>query len=264
MSDLELKRERIEKIVKVLGLGVAGFFVAPFIFIAIKGLIGLTIAAVVGLLLVNVGVPWFAVKIANWRLKALKYEASLNPIETLENQYDARANALNAILQNLKEFYAVVEELAQQIKEHNERYPDRPSQFQDKYLKMKALYVLRSQKYKQAKKNLSQFWDMIDEKRSDWKVAQSAAKAMKIANIGEDFQSKLMQDAALSSIQDGLNMAFSELEVSLLENDDQSTTTVVTSPVKAIADKEARTIIKDVTFDLEEAERMPRQVAAAN
>ena len=259
MNDLELKRQRIESIVKVVGLCAVGFFVAPFIFLTIKGLVGLAVAAAVGLSLVNIGIPWFAVKMANWRLKALKHEASLNPIETLENQYDARATALNQILQNLKEFYAVIEELAQQIKEHNERYPDRPSQFQEKYLKMKSLYVLRSQKYKQAKKNLADFWDMIDEKRSDWKVAQAAAKAMKLANVGEDFQSKLMQDAALSSIQDGLNLAFSELEVSLLENDDQP---AVVAPVKAITEKPAP--VKDMTFDLEEAIRVPRQAISVN
>lgn len=54
--------------------------------------------------------------------------------------------------------------------------------------------------------------------RSDWKVAQSFAKAMKLANVGEDFTSKLMADSALSAVQDGLNMAFSELDASLLDD----------------------------------------------
>lgn len=235
-------------LVKLLALGVIGFLVGPFIFLTIKGIVGLAVAAVISLTLINVGAPWFAVKVANWRLKALKHEASLNPIETLENQYGKRAEALNNILQGLREFYAVIEDLAQQIREHNGRYPNRPSQFQEKYEKMKSLYTLRSKKYKQAKSNLEGFSELIDEKRSDWRVAQAAAKAMKLANVGEDFQSRLMQDTALTSIQDGLNIAFSELEVSLLEEQ-----VVVSEPnhLKTMADKQET--LSDLSFDLEEA-----------
>lgn len=261
MNDLELKRKRIETVVKVLGLGAVAFFLAPFIVMTIKGLIGLTVAAVISLLVVNVGVPWFAIKLANWRLKALKYEASLNPIETLENQYGQRVEALNGIRDNLKEFFAVVQELASQIKEHEERYPDKPSQFTEKYQKMLALYNQRAIKYKQAQKNLGQFAELIEEKRSDWKVAQAAAKAMKLANVGQDFQDKLMQDTALSSIQDGLNLAFSELEVSLLDEANQPVTptvTVTVQPAQAAAispGRKARAAIADKNplgdFDLE-------------
>ena len=43
------------------------------------------------------------------------------------------------------------------------------------------------------------------------------AEASKLANVGEDFQSKLLKDTALSTVQDGLNLAFSELETSLLD-----------------------------------------------
>jgi molecular chaperone GrpE (heat shock protein) len=165
--------------------------------------------------------------VANWRLKTLKAVAAANPIETLENQYADREQALLKIRENIKEFHAVVAELWSQIQEHNEKYPDRPSQFVEKYTKMKALLALRSDKYKQAQANLKSFGELIEEKRSDWKVAQSAAKAMKLANVGEDFQAKLMQDTALSTITDGLNMAFSELEVSLLD-EDKSTPAQVT------------------------------------
>jgi len=151
----------------------------------------------------------------------------------LENQYGERETALVKIRDNIKEFHSVVAELWSQIQEHNERYPDKPSQFTEKYANMKALLALRSGKYKQAQANLKAFSELIDEKRSDWKVAQSAAKAMKLANVGEDFQSKLMADTALSTVQDGLNYAFSELEVSLLDEDNTpSTPAVSVAPAK--------------------------------
>ncbi len=224
-SDLELRRQRIEKWAKVLGLGAFGFFFAPFAVATITGLISLIVVSVIGLLVVNVGLPWFAVSLANWRLKALKAAAALNPIETLENQYSDRQNALMKIRDNIKQSYAVLQTLYSQIQEHNEKYPNKPSQFIDKYTKLKQLVELRGNKYKQAQNNLVSFADLIDEKRSDWKIAQTMAEASKLANVGEDFQSKLLKDTALNTIQDGLNLAFSELETSLLDEQNISTGT---------------------------------------
>jgi len=217
MNNLELKKQNIEKWVKVIGLGIAGFLFAPFAYLTITGIVSLIVVGLIGALVFYVGVPWFATSIANWRLKALKAAAAANPIEMLENQYKEREIALVAIRDNLKEFDSTVETMKTQIQEHNERYPDRPSQFAEKYEKMVQLLNLRVKKYKQAQANLVKFSQIIEEKRSDWQVAQAAAKAMKLANVGEDFQSKLLQDTALSTVQSSLNFAFSELNVSLLD-----------------------------------------------
>ena len=260
MNDIEQRRKKIETIAKVVGLGIAGFLFAPIAYATITGLVSLIVVGVIGLAVVNIGVPWFAITIANWRLKAIKAAAAANPIETLENQYAEREQALLKIRDNIKEFHAVIQELWSQIQEHNEKYPDRPSQFLEKYNNMKALLALRSNKYKQAQANLKAFGELIEEKRSDWKVAQSAAKAMKLANVGEDFQSKLMQDTALNTIQDGLNMAFSELEVSLLDEQPATPTATVTvlpsnekAKVNQLADKPAGPPTLDLVFDEKES-----------
>ena len=260
MNDIEQRRKKIETIAKVVGLGIAGFLFAPIAYATITGLVSLIVVGVIGLAVVNIGVPWFAITMANWRLKAIKAAAAANPIETLENQYAEREQALLKIRDNIKEFHAVIQELWSQIQEHNEKYPDRPSQFLEKYNNMKALLALRSNKYKQAQANLKAFGELIEEKRSDWKVAQSAAKAMKLANVGEDFQSKLMQDTALNTIQDGLNMAFSELEVSLLDEQPATPTATVTvlpynekAKVNQHADKPAGPPTLDLVFDEKES-----------
>ncbi len=266
MNELELKRKRIETIVKVLAIGLIGFFVAPFIFIAIKGIIGLAVAAAIALFGVNVFAPWFGSKIANWRLKAIKHEASLNPIETLENKYAEKQNALLEMRENLKEFMSAVQTLYSEIQEHNRNFPNRPSSFQDKYLKMKDLLDLRGKKYKDAQRNLERFADVIEEKRSDWKVAQAAAKANKLANVGEDFMSKLQTDTALTAVQDSLNIAFSELEVSLLDEQStvqpQSTIVITDSPrsVAQITMSEPPTL--DIEFNVEEKEHAPARPSA--
>jgi hypothetical protein len=226
MNELELKRKRIETFGKVLGLGIAGFLFAPIAYATITGVISLLVVGVIALAVVNVGVPWFAVSLANWRLKALKSAAAANPIETLENRYQDRQNALVGIRENIKKSYSVLQELYAQIQEHAEKYPNRPSQYLEKYNKLKALVELRGKKYKQAQVNLAAFGELIEEKRSDWKIAQTMAAASELANVGEDFTSKLLQDTALNTIQDGLNMAFSELETSLLDEQPTGTVTV--------------------------------------
>lgn len=232
---IEQRRARIEKWAKVAGLAVIGFLFAPFAAATITGLISLLVVGGIGLLAVNVGIPWFAVTLANWRLKALKAAAAANPIETLENTYAQKESALLKTRDNIKETYAIVQELWNQIQDHNKRFPNSPSQFQEKYEKLKALVALRADKYKAAQKNLAAFAELIEEKRSDWKIAQSMAKADKLAQVGEDFTTKLMSDTALTTIQDGLNFAFSELEVSLLDEqvaqDKAAGTTVVVASV---------------------------------
>lgn len=231
MQDLELKRKRIETAMKIVGLIAACFILGPFYLILLHGmaaLFALLIALGVGFVVVNF-LPTVAAAIANWRLKALKAVAAANPIETLENQYGEREKALVNSRENIKQTYAILQELYSQIQEHDEKYPGKPSQYLEKYNKLKALVELRGKKYKQAQVNLATFHELIEEKRADWKIAQTMAAASKLANVGEDFQSKLMQDTALSTVQDGLNLAFSELDASLL--DEQPTVAVTTVDV---------------------------------
>lgn len=242
MNDLEIKRRRIETFGKVIGLGIAGFLFAPFAYATITGLISAIVVGVIGLTVVHVGVPWFSISLANWRLKALKATAMANPIETLENDYKKKQENLVQSRNNIKASYAILETLYSQIQEHASKYPNRPSQYLDKYNKLKALIELRGNKYKQAQTNLAQYSELIEEKRSDWEIAKTMAQASELANVGEEFQAKLLQDTALNTIQSGLNLAFSELEVSLLDENntvkmDKTVTVVGVSPKGVLPEK---------------------------
>lgn len=216
MKDLELKRQRIEAVVKIVAMLVTGFLVAPFIFVAIQGLIGLVIAAVIGATIINFA-PWMAMKFANWRLKALKAEAAANPIETLENQYREREKGLTDFRDNILQFHAEVQNFWTALEEQSQNHPELKNKFMEQYNKMRNLLEIRSQKYKLAQKKLKDFSDLIDQKRSEWELAQAAARMTKAAGVGEEFMNKLMMDTAVNSVQTSLNTAFAELEVSLLD-----------------------------------------------
>ena len=86
MSEIttDRRRARLTALAK-WGIGLAGAVViAPMVFLAVKGILGLALAGVLGLALVH-GAPVAAMKFANWRLRGLKQEARANPIETRQN-----------------------------------------------------------------------------------------------------------------------------------------------------------------------------------
>ena len=117
MIDLELKRKRIETLAKIGALVVTCLVLGPFYLTLLHGLgalFALFIAFGIGFVAINF-MPWFAAMVANWRLKALKYEASVNPIETLENQEADKMKALAARREEIKELLVVVQDLWGQI-----------------------------------------------------------------------------------------------------------------------------------------------------
>ena len=238
--DLEARRKRIETWAKVLGLGIAAFLFAPFAIATITGLISLIVVGTIGLLTVNIGIPWFSRSLANWRLKALKAVAAANPIETLQNRYAQLQDSLLKQRDNIKQRIAIASKIFDQIKLFENQF-NKPSPRREQYEKLNQLVGISKSKYQTAQVNLVAFGKLIEEKSADWEIALSMAQANKLANVGEDFTSKLMQDTALTTIQDGLNVAFAELDASVMDeniqkvlNGDHAEVTVSPSPVPTI------------------------------
>ena len=69
-NDSEIRRQKLATALK-WGAGFVGaVLVAPFVFLAVKGIVGLAIAAALGLVITQLA-PVFALKLANWRIKLL-------------------------------------------------------------------------------------------------------------------------------------------------------------------------------------------------
>lgn len=215
----EQRKERTEKFVKVLLLLLVGFVVAPVVFVAIKGLVGLITAAVVGVAAVQFA-PVVASLIANWRLKMLKDEASRNPIETLQNDYGRRVSALGEFRNAITTFSAAVKDFASKLSGFKENYPKDADLYDDQLAKMKQLLTLRTKKYQDAKDSLEEYAAEIDKAKAIWEMGQSAAEMNKAAGVGDaDFLAKIMKDTAIDSVQKSMNSAFADLEISLLDED---------------------------------------------
>jgi hypothetical protein len=224
----EDRSKRFELGIKIAAFVATLLILGPFLMTLLHGmaaLMALVFAGAIGLVVINL-IPAFSEWAGAKKLQALKSVAANNPIEILENQYREKQEALSASRDNISQSYAVLQEIWRNIQDHNERFPNRPSQQTQTYKDLKALVELRARKYKQAQAKQQQFGELIEEKRSDWKIAKSMAKARQIAKVGEDFQSKLMQDTAITSIQSELDLAFSELQTSLLDEAPSEDSTV--------------------------------------
>jgi hypothetical protein len=215
MNQLERKRKQLEQVAKIIGLLIIGFVVYPFVFLAIQGLLALIVAGVIAALTLTF-LPAISMKFANWRLKAMKYEATINPVETLENQFVQREKDLARFLETIRTFHNEVLNFRSEYTDFKEKYPDQPDKFAEPYKKLVQLFELRKAKYKKAQSDLVKFGEMIDHKRAEWRVAQAAAKLSSAANAGEDFITKLMTDTAVTAIQSSMNSAFADLETSIL------------------------------------------------
>lgn len=221
MIDLESKRKQYETAGKVIALGVAGFFVAPVIFLTIKGLVGLAIAAGLGLLLVNVGAPWFGDKLANWKLKAIKAEAAKNPVETLQNDYKAKSIALD-------ERKTAIEKLNGKIRTFSDKVDGIKSKYGVKdqsYIKLSAdlsdlrrIHADRSLKWRAAYAELQKYAESIERAAMIWEAGLAAAAAHESSGLSEDeFYQKLRAETAFDSIQNSYNEALASLDTSLLD-----------------------------------------------
>lgn len=218
MTDLEIKQRKWQLIGLTVGALAVIIALGPLYLTILHG-IG-AFAALVATVFIGITVwnfvPWFSVKLANWRLKALKAEAAKNPIETLENRYLQLKENLLKQRDNIKARVAIAKKIFSQITDFEQKF-NKTSPRRDAYQKLNQLIDLAKGRYKKAALALVNFGQVIEEKRADWEIVLSMNEANKLAQAGEDFTSKLMQDTALNTIQQGLDLAFAELDAAVMD-----------------------------------------------
>ena len=216
----------------VVATGLLGFLVAPFVFIAIKGLLGLVVAGTISFVTIQF-LPWFGAMVANWRLKAIKHEAAKNPIETLQNDLQGRIQALQQFRDAIRNFAGEVGTFKDKLVDFKHEYPERASMFEEQYSQMQQLLELRIKKYEDAKVGLARYEKEIERADAEWQMAQAAAQMNKAAGVdAEAFLQKIQVDTAFDSVQKGLNSAFADLKISLL--DEKGLPAPSSSPVAAL------------------------------
>jgi hypothetical protein len=221
MQELTLKKERIASIGKWALALIAAAIISPLVFLAIKGLIGLIIAGVLGLTIVNLS-PWLSMKFANWKLKAIKNEAARNPVETLQNVYNQRQAQRQKFKDQITTFRAKVSGFADKVDGFKTQFPQDAPKFEQQLLQMQALLKRREAKYARVKSDLEKFAGVIQRADAIWQMGLAAAEMNAAAGVfdGEQMYERIKVETALDSVQDSMNMAFSEMESDFMEGDD--------------------------------------------
>lgn len=211
--DANVRREKIKKWASVALIGLAGFIAAPFVFVAIGGLIGLAVAGAVGLGIVMF-TPVVAMKFANWRVKAIVGEAKENPIETMINLLAAKEQAFKTFETNVTNAVTARNNFRVKCESFAKKYPHRAAEFQKQLDNMSVLVEQKKKALADAQNALEAGHHKLDEMRAYWEMSQAAQAANQAAGMdtGDAFE-KLKADTAVDSVFESMNRAFAQLEV---------------------------------------------------
>lgn len=209
------KKQRLATAVK-WGIGLlAAAIIAPVVFLAVQGLVGLIVAGVLGLAIVNFA-PVMGMKFANWKLKGLKHEARANPIETRQQiGLQVRARLRDAA-QELTTFAAEVLNFADEVKSLRAAQPEDAADFEAQLKALQQLLDLKRRRLQEADAEADAFEQATARAARKWKVAQSAIRMNKLAGADQDAaMDKLLADESLDAVQTAMNRALAELDTAL-------------------------------------------------
>lgn len=199
-----------------------GFFVAPYIWVAIGGLIGMIVAG--GILLATwMLLPAAEAAAANMRLKLIKQEAARNPVETLQIDLRNKTVALDERKTAIERLNGQIRTFADKVDEIKNKYGVQDGGYiklnEDLgYLRRVALQ--RAAKWKEAHAQLIRYGEEIDRASMIWDAGQAAAAARESSGFTEeDFYAKLRSETAFDSISNSYNEALASLDTSMLEAD---------------------------------------------
>lgn len=202
-----------------------GFIIAPYIWIALGGLVGLLVAVVVlaGAWMIR---PWVFMKAANLRLALIKAEARRNPVLVLEEDLRRQMVALDQRKVAVNQLKAQTLNLTDKLAEIKAKWG---TGGQD-YIKLLGvrdnlvrLHTHRLQQWDKAHEQLGLWAREIERANDIWEAAQAAAAAQESSGLSEDdFFAKLKTDTALDSIQTSFNTALASLDTELAASDNPS------------------------------------------
>jgi hypothetical protein len=204
---------------KVVAVLIAGFLIAPYIWVAVGGIVGLivAIAVIVGTWMLR---HWFFAVAANMRLKLIKAEASRNPVETLQEEYrkemirlDERKTAIETLKANILQFEDKTSEM-------EAKYPNDPTvgKFRRDIATLNRIYEHRCGLWRKARQELDRFKEEIDRGVVIWETAQAAAAAHEASGLSEEaFFTRLRKETAFDAIKLAYNQSVASLDTALLE-----------------------------------------------
>lgn len=249
LSDPRAKRwGMFAKYAALLGVG---FIVAPYVFTAITGLIGLLVAGAI------MGVTWMVMPAVetfagNMRLKFVKAEAARNPVETLTQELqrqsialDERKTAIGKLNGQISTFKDKLDTIGTKYGKQDTAYVKLASQLGD----LKRVAKSREDKWQLAYVQVKRFEQEIERAGMIWDAAQAAAAAQESSGLTEaDLMAKLKTETSLDTIRNTFNETLASLDTDLMQSDAENMVNVTNSaPQPALPAPDESTIDIPVT-----------------
>jgi hypothetical protein len=216
VNDIDLKRKKVAGIVKLVIGAVAIAILAPTIMLLVKGLVGIGIAGLVALAIVNFA-PVISMKFANWKIKAIVAEAKGNPIETMISVAHARQDKLLEAKNAIANLSTQIKNFRDKLAGFKQQWPDQSDVFEKNAANMEAVLKKWQDNYRIADGALSQYWKEIDKCQA---VNAMAIEMQKLNNMAQMDSDKLLEElkskTAIDAVSENMNHAMSQLETSLL------------------------------------------------
>lgn len=215
MENIDIKRTKLATWVKwIFGLAGAAI-ISPIIFLVVKGLVGLAIAFVVGIFIIQFA-PVVSLKIANLKMKALVSEVEANPIETMKNLLIEKTDELDKADQNIVEFETEIANFDDEVKSFSKQYPDEAPTYKTISEKMHDGLNLMQENQEDARGKLQDLDSRIQKAEAIYKMSLAAAR---VASFNKAAQAKVFQDikekVAFDTVRTELNRSFASLNMSL-------------------------------------------------
>lgn len=214
-DDPEVRRKRLETALK-WGAGLVGaVLVAPFVFLAVKGIVGLAIAAALGLVVTQLA-PVFALKVANWRIKLLVDEVEKNPIETMQNLFVEKTQELARADNNIADFETEIRNFDDQVDGFKQQYPAEADSYETLSARMhEALAGMKSEQ-SAARAQLADFEKKITKAKAIYKMSIAAQNVVKLSRSAEaEVFAKIKEQVAFDAVRSQLNRSFANLNLAL-------------------------------------------------
>lgn len=216
VKEFKRKQKRLTLVGKVALALVAMVVISPVIYYALSGLIGLGLSLLVGMVIIHAA-PVVSMKLANYKLRALKAEAEANPIDTLENQQIAKEAQLKNQESAITKFDSAVETYRGSLMEEARNFPEAAAAGIPRLRDMERLLAYRRIKYKHAQSQLKARAQKVRAAASSYRVALAGQEVTRAAGETDGVVlDKILEGIAFAAVDNAVNTTMAELRTAIM------------------------------------------------
>lgn len=241
MTDLDIKRENFIKKFKWGGLALAVVIVVPLLFSIAMAVLGTLVAAGVavfgGIALVN-AIPVFAMKAANWKLKAIKQEARENPIETAQLAVQQKAKELDLFKAETQDRLAKGNAMIEDVIEMAKTDPEGAKSFEGDIASFRAEMKSREERLRTMIEEYDDISKRVSKAARRWALAEKHS-AIRTPSEQQSEMNKIVLEEALGAVTEAAHKHSAAMVVQ----------TMTDNIKREITDKRAQGALEQ-TFDI--------------